>query len=87
MLKKELETLEKNRETLRRDHPAGGVVVIKGSEILGVWNDRGDALQEGLKKFGNVEFLVRQIDRDDITPVNFSKNVNFLNHDIPSKCK
>jgi hypothetical protein len=36
-------------------------VLIKGTDVVGVFNDRSEALREGHQRFGVVPFLVRQI--------------------------
>jgi hypothetical protein len=70
----ELKTLEENLERLKKENPVGGYVVIKGKEILGVWESRADALKEGLKVYGNIPFLVKNI--NDINKIlNFSRNL------------
>jgi len=39
----------------------GRYVLIKGTEVVGVFHDRSEALREGYERFGVVPFLVRQI--------------------------
>lgn len=73
-LQTEFETLGRNLASLREKHPSGGYVVIRGSEILGVWRDRVDALQAGVDKWGDVRFLVRDLFTDD-KPLNFSRDL------------
>ena len=70
----EIEAFERLQPQLQFDNPEGGFVVIKGGEVLGVWRDQTDALNEGVKKYGNVVFLVRDI-RDTGEPIYFSRNV------------
>jgi len=80
MLKKELEKFREIQDHLRAENPNGGFVVIKGREVLGVWNDRMDALKQGVEKYGNVSFLVKDITEDinDVTHViNLSRDVKF----------
>lgn len=36
-------------------------VLIKGTDVVAVFNDRSEALREGHQRFGVVPFLVRQI--------------------------
>ena len=36
-------------------------VLIKGIELVGVYTSQEDVLQEGYRRFGNTEFLVKQI--------------------------
>jgi hypothetical protein len=39
----------------------GQYVLIKGTEVVGVFHDHSEALREGYERFGVVPFLVRQI--------------------------
>ena len=80
MFEKELEKFKEIQDHLKTENPNGGFVVIKDDEVLGVWNDRMDALKEGIEKYGDVPFLVKDIseDLDDVSNViNFSRNVQF----------
>ena len=62
MFEKELETYYKNLGRLRREHPLGGFVVIKGDTILDVWLNDFDALKEGLKAFGDdAHFMIKEL--------------------------
>lgn len=62
MFEKELETYYKNLDRLRREHPLGGFVVIKGDTILDVWLNDFDALKEGLKAFGDdARFMIKEL--------------------------
>ncbi len=77
-LEKELEVFNQKQGELQNEHPDGGYVVIKNNEVLGVWKAREDALKEGIKAFGNVSFLIRDIYNDwDSISANFSKNLTF----------
>ena len=76
MLEKELEIFKKNKSTLSAQNPSGGFVVIKDDEILGVWQSRIDALKAGIEKYGDVSFLIKNINESNII-VNFSKNLIF----------
>ena len=64
MLEKELQVYKENIDKLRAEHPKTGFVVIKGNVILGVYNDREDALKAGIEKYGNVSFLVKGLYED-----------------------
>ena len=79
-LEKELAVFKKQQADLKKSHPNGGFVVINNGEILGVWETRNDALKEGMKAFGNVPFLVRNIDEDpdNLNPLKFSRDLNFV---------
>lgn len=74
MLEIELNTYYKNKNTFNEKSPSGGYVVIKGDDVLGIWETRLDALKAGIEKYGNVEFLVKDIDESD-TILNFSRNI------------
>lgn len=76
MLEKELSTFKENQSRLKTEYPNGGFVVIKDEEILGVWNDRIDALRQGIEKYGDVQFLVKNI-FDDNAVINFSRSFQF----------
>lgn len=76
MLEIELNTFNKVNAELQAENPNGGFVVIKGDEILGVWGTRTDALKAGIEKYGNVEFLVKNIFDSDII-INFTRNLMF----------
>ena len=82
-LEKELEVYKKVQNELRSKYPEGGFVVIKGEEIAGVWSDRNDALRSGLEKFGNVSFLVKDINDDLTHAINFARKIKFL-HAVPN---
>lgn len=71
-LEKELEIFGRKCADLREENPNGGYVVIRGSKILGVWHDRVDALKAGVDKWGDVQFLVRDIFSDERS-LNFSR--------------
>ncbi len=77
ILKRELEVYEEHLGKLLADFPQGGYVVIKDDKILGVWNDRLDALREGIKTYGNVPFLVKNIKESDGV-INFSRDITFV---------
>ena len=76
MLENELNTFNKVNAELQANHPNGGFVVIKGDEVLGVWETRNDALKAGVEKYGNVEFLVKNIFDIDVT-INYTRNLMF----------
>ena len=76
MLEQELNKFKEVQGTLKEQNPNGGFVVIKGTEVLGVWNDRVDALKIGIEKYGDVQFLVKNI-MDDNTVINFSRPLEF----------
>jgi len=61
---------------LQSENPGGGFVVINGTEISGVWQSRTDAIKAGIEKYGNVSFLVKDINESP-TRFNFSRNIAF----------
>lgn len=84
MLEKELEIFKSENAKLKAENPNGGFVVIKDSEILGVWSSRIDALKQGIEKYGDVPFLVKNI--NETGPViNFSRNLSLVNYASISK--
>jgi hypothetical protein len=40
-------------------------LLIKGSELLGTFNDAQEAYREGLRRFGNVPFLIKSVLREE----------------------
>lgn len=76
MFEKELEVYSRVKDKYLSSYPQGGFIVINGEEILGIWQSRIDALQAGIDKYGNVPFLVKNINEDEIV-INFSRNLIF----------
>lgn len=62
MYEQELNTYYRHLDELREANPLGGFVVIKGEEILDVWLNDLDALKEGLKAYGDVPFMIKNLD-------------------------
>jgi len=62
---------------LRKTHLEGGFVVISENEVLGIWNERHDAMKEGIRKYGLKPFLVKNINDDFREAINFSRDLNF----------
>lgn len=56
---------------------SGKFVLIKGQELVGVYNSQQDALAEGYKKFTLEPFFVKQINILQ-EPLNFSVNYNLV---------
>lgn len=66
MFEKELSTYHKNLPRLQEENPYGGYVVIQGDDILPwVWPDYIDALRNGERFFGNLQFMIKEITRKD----------------------
>lgn len=72
LLQAELTTYENEKAELLTEHE-GKFVLIHGSEVVAVFDDEQDAINEGFKRFGNVPFLVKQILEVDI-PVQIASN-------------
>jgi hypothetical protein len=65
--------LEREIETYRRELPrllatgqAGRFILIKGEQILGIWNNQADAIQFGRQQFGLEPFAVKTVDARDL---------------------
>ena len=69
VLAKEIETYEEHRDTFLAT-AEGRFVLIKGDEVVGTFECEKDAIEEGYRRFGNVPFLVRKIERIE-TPLIF----------------
>lgn len=63
-LDKELKFFETKKGDLVRVHP-GKFVLIKGHELLGVFDTADAAVSEGARRFGADSFLVRQINASE----------------------
>jgi hypothetical protein len=68
-LQQELETYAAHKAELV-SKAAGKYVLIKGKKIIDIFENQADAIAAGYKQFGNVPFLVKQIQEIE-TPVNF----------------
>ena len=67
-LEKEYNTYLKARSELLAAHD-GKYVLIKETQVVDIFTSYEDALKAGLQKFGNVPFLVKQIQHEE--DVNF----------------
>ena len=76
-LEVEFQTFHRHEAELKSKHGKGHVV-IRGDEVLGVWPERLEALGEGLKQYGDVSFLVHDINADQEPPIVFSRDVKFI---------
>lgn len=64
MLEKERDYFEQHRqEWLSVYH--GKFTLIKGEELVGVFDKQEDALTEGARRFGGESFLVRQVEESE----------------------
>jgi hypothetical protein len=79
MLEEELKYFRKIQNELRSKHSDGGFAVIKNEDLLGVWKNRSDALKEGIERYGNKPFLVKNINDNATKTINFSRDLKFTN--------
>lgn len=73
VLDTEVETYERHRDHLLGS-AEGKFVLIRGTEIVGVYDSKMDAIAQGYLRFGNVPFLVKQIVKIE-APQNFVSNL------------
>jgi hypothetical protein len=64
MLEKERKYFETHRAEWLQQH-AGKFVLVKGEELIGVFNTQQEALIEGARRFGMESFLVRQVEESE----------------------
>jgi hypothetical protein len=64
-LDEELRTFAAHRAELLARHK-GEVALVKGSEVIGTFPDEESAYEEGLKRFGNVPFLIQPVIEEDL---------------------
>lgn len=72
-LEEELKTYESKKEGLLVKY-TGKYVLIKGSEVIDIFETEKDALRIGIEKFGNEPFLVKKIEKTEQTQ-NFASNL------------
>lgn len=73
ILDEELKTYEQKKEELLRNYK-GKYVLIKGSELVDIFETEKDAVRIGIEKFGNGPFLVKKIEEQEQTQ-NFASNL------------
>jgi hypothetical protein len=61
---REMATYERERERLERDH-LGKFAVIAGDDIIGVFNNLGEAVIGAYERIGRVHMLIRRIEPDE----------------------
>lgn len=76
-LEKEIKCFYKIQTELVANNPGGGFVVIKENNVLGVWLNRMDAIKAAVETYGNVSFLVKNINDSTMEFINFSRPINF----------
>ena len=69
----EIQTYEQQRENLLGTSE-GKFVLIHGTQVVGIFDAKMDAIAAGYQQFGNVPFLVKQILRIE-APLNFMSNL------------
>ena len=60
ILETDLKTYEQNRDHLLGT-AEGKFVLIRDSQVIGIYDAKMDAIAAGYQQFGNVPFLVKQI--------------------------
>ena len=73
LLEQELKTYQEHKSDLV-GKSKGKFVLIKGDQIIEVFENRFDAIRNGYERFGNVPFLVKQIRETEI-PLTFTSNL------------
>ena len=69
----EIQTYEQQRENLLGTSE-GKFVLIHGTQVVGIFDSKMDAIAAGYQQFGNVPFLVKQIEKIE-TRQNFVSNL------------
>ncbi|MBI4548439.1 MAG: hypothetical protein HY707_10685 [Ignavibacteriae bacterium] len=72
-LDNEIRTYELHRSELL-GNSKGKFALVKDDKIVGIFEDKLDAIRQGYERFGNVPFLVKQILEVE-TPQNFTSNL------------
>ena len=62
-LEKELQFFAENKTKWLKAH-FGKFVLVKGSELIGVYDNAETAIAEGAKRFGAESFLVRKLNEE-----------------------
>ena len=63
-LEKELQFFAENKTQWAKTH-LGKFVLVRGSELIGVYDNAETAIAEGAKRFGAESFLVRPVDLEE----------------------
>jgi hypothetical protein len=64
-LEREAETYRREVERLLAEGHAGRHVLIRGDDVVGIWDSQYDALQAGRDRFGLDDIAVVEIDPSD----------------------
>ena len=73
LLETELKTYEDHRDELLGSD-SGKFALIKGEQVISVFDTKADAIRNGYERFGNAPFLVKQIVQVE-APQNFTSNL------------
>ena len=76
-LEKEMSYFKKLQNELQAKNPAGGFAVIKNDKLLGIWLNRIDAIKQGIEAFGNVSFLVKDINYNPNHIASYSRPLKY----------
>lgn len=66
MYEKEIATYVRELPRLLEDGEEGRFALIKGDEILSIWDTNGDAIQAGVEKFGLDPICVMKVDERNV---------------------
>jgi hypothetical protein len=69
----EIQTYEQQRENLLGTSE-GKFVLVHGTQVVGIFDSKMDAIAAGYQQFGNVPFLVKQVEKIE-TPQSFVTNL------------
>jgi hypothetical protein len=65
MYEKEIATYLRELPRLLEEGHAGRHALVKGDEVLSVWDTQGDAIQAGVERFGLEPIFVKTVDARD----------------------
>jgi hypothetical protein len=68
-IRAEIATCRRELSLLLTERHAGRFVLIKGDEVVGVWDNSDDAYQAGCQRFGAGPFLAQPVDPRDLARV------------------
>ena len=63
-LKQELEFFNSHKEEYLK-HYTGQFALVKDKELIGTYTTWEEAFNDGIERFGNVQFLIRPIQEED----------------------
>ena len=69
-LEAELQYFERHRAEFL-ESSAGKFALVKGNQLIGIFESEAEAVRHGYQTLGNVPFLVKQVTEVDI-PLNFT---------------